>query len=148
LKESALPYFPAAVQVAPEIVPVLPFPDASLMVGPEPSSKEYAAVSPLSVLWASTSEGRYRASRQAITAMRSQRDHHRETSVEGRLPKQPDERPEDDDCGSGSARPQRTCVEGDVRDEKLLSEALPSVRASDVRTARGSSGSDLYGRLG
>src|SRR6476620_4093856 len=46
LKESALPYFPAVVQVALAIVPVLPLPDVSVTVVPEPSSKPYAATSP------------------------------------------------------------------------------------------------------
>jgi hypothetical protein len=39
LKASAPPYLPL-VQVAPEIVPVFAFPDASVTVPPEPSSKE------------------------------------------------------------------------------------------------------------
>ena len=33
---SAPPYFPEPVQVAPEIVPVCPLPDASATVDPEP----------------------------------------------------------------------------------------------------------------
>ena len=44
---SALPYLPVAAQVAPVIVPVLPFPDASATVVPEPSSKPYAATRPV-----------------------------------------------------------------------------------------------------
>jgi hypothetical protein len=43
LKLSALPYLPAAVQVAPDTIPVLPFPDESATVDPEPSPNEYAA---------------------------------------------------------------------------------------------------------
>jgi hypothetical protein len=39
LKESAFPYLPLVVQVAPLIVPVLALPDASTTVVPEPSSK-------------------------------------------------------------------------------------------------------------
>ena len=46
LNESASPNLPAVDQVAPEIVPVLPFPDASETVVPEPSSNPYAATSP------------------------------------------------------------------------------------------------------
>ena len=38
LNESALPNLPAVVQVAPEIVPLLPFPEASVTVVPVPSS--------------------------------------------------------------------------------------------------------------
>src|SRR6202035_2397175 len=44
---SALPYLPVAAQVAPVIVPVWPFPDASVTVVPEPSSNPYAATSPV-----------------------------------------------------------------------------------------------------
>ena len=36
LNESAPPYLPVAVQVAPEIVPVFPFPDESVTVEPDP----------------------------------------------------------------------------------------------------------------
>src|SRR5579872_2082746 len=49
LKTRALPYLPVAVQVAFEIVPVLPLPEASVTVVPEPSSKEYAPTSPVMV---------------------------------------------------------------------------------------------------
>jgi hypothetical protein len=45
LNTSAPPYFPLGVHVAPEIVPVFVFPDASPTVGPEPSSNAYAAAS-------------------------------------------------------------------------------------------------------
>src|SRR3989442_9893484 len=43
LKESALPYLPVAVQVAPLSVPVCPLPVASAVVVPAPSLKPYAA---------------------------------------------------------------------------------------------------------
>ena len=43
LKLSALPYLPAAAQVVFASVPLLPFPDASATVEPDPSSKENAA---------------------------------------------------------------------------------------------------------
>ncbi len=43
---SALPYLPAAAQVAFASVPVLPLPDASVTVVPDPSSNAYAATSP------------------------------------------------------------------------------------------------------
>ena len=43
LKLSALPYFPTAAQVVFETVPLLPFPEASATVVPEPSSNAYAA---------------------------------------------------------------------------------------------------------
>src|ERR1700751_4371448 len=43
LKLSALPYSPPAVQVAPDNVPALPFPDKSATVDPDPSPNEYAA---------------------------------------------------------------------------------------------------------
>ena len=43
---SALPYLPAVAQVAFVIVPLLPFPDASVTVVPDPSSNPYAATSP------------------------------------------------------------------------------------------------------
>src|SRR5262249_57599136 len=46
LNNSAPPYFPENDHVAPTSEPVLPFPDASVAVDPEPSSKEYAATSP------------------------------------------------------------------------------------------------------
>src|SRR5580765_8243039 len=46
LKESASPNLPAVDQVAFEIVPVLPFPDESETVEPEPSSNPYSATSP------------------------------------------------------------------------------------------------------
>src|SRR5436309_13701966 len=46
LKTSAFPYFPAVVQVAFEIVPLLPLPDRSATVVPEPSLKAYAATRP------------------------------------------------------------------------------------------------------
>jgi hypothetical protein len=38
---------PVAAQVAFEIMPVFPLPDASVTVVPEPSSKPYAATSPV-----------------------------------------------------------------------------------------------------
>ena len=44
---SAPPYRPAVVHVAPLIVPVLLFPDASVTVGPEPSLNPYAATRPV-----------------------------------------------------------------------------------------------------
>ena len=47
LKTSALPYFPAVVQVAFAIVPVFPFPEESATVVPVPSLNEYAATNPL-----------------------------------------------------------------------------------------------------
>src|SRR5712692_5062679 len=47
LKTSALPYFPAVVQVAFAIVPVFPFPEESATVVPVPSLNEYAATRPL-----------------------------------------------------------------------------------------------------
>ncbi len=47
LKESAAPYFPAVVQVALERVPVLPPPEASAVVVPDPSLKAYAATRPV-----------------------------------------------------------------------------------------------------
>src|SRR5205809_8027754 len=43
LNDRALPYLPPAAQVAPEIVPVFPLPEASATVEPVPSSKLYAA---------------------------------------------------------------------------------------------------------
>src|SRR5437773_3760937 len=46
LKRSALPYLPAVVQVAFEIVPVLPLPEESATVVPLPSSKPYADTRP------------------------------------------------------------------------------------------------------
>src|SRR6185295_551911 len=46
LNDNADPYLPALDQVAPEIVPVLPLPEASLTVLPDPSSKAYAATRP------------------------------------------------------------------------------------------------------
>src|SRR5260370_742754 len=46
LKTSALPYFPAVVQVAFAIVPVFPFPEESATVVPVPSLNEYAATNP------------------------------------------------------------------------------------------------------
>ena len=46
LKLSAPPYLPVATQVAFAIVPLLPFPDASATVDPDPSSNAYAATSP------------------------------------------------------------------------------------------------------
>src|SRR4051794_6963503 len=46
LNERAEPNFPAADQVAPEIVPLLPVPEASAAVVPEPASKAYAATRP------------------------------------------------------------------------------------------------------
>ena len=39
LNDNADPYLPALDQVAPEIVPPLPLPEASLTVVPDPSSK-------------------------------------------------------------------------------------------------------------
>src|SRR4051794_28821134 len=44
LKSSALPNLPDAAHVALLMVPVLEWPDRSLTVVPDPSSKEYAAV--------------------------------------------------------------------------------------------------------
>ena len=41
--ESAPFFLPAVVQVAPEIAPSLPLPDASASEAPEPASNEYAA---------------------------------------------------------------------------------------------------------
>ncbi len=46
LNESAPPYLPDADRVAFEIVPLLPFPDASVTVVPDASSNAYAATSP------------------------------------------------------------------------------------------------------
>jgi hypothetical protein len=43
LKDSAFPYLQLVVQVAPLIWPVLPFPEASAVVEPLPSSSPYAA---------------------------------------------------------------------------------------------------------
>ena len=43
---NALPYLPDVAQVAFVIVPLLPFPDASVTVVPDPSSNPYAATSP------------------------------------------------------------------------------------------------------
>ena len=43
LNTSAFPNLPVAVHVAFAIVPVLPLPEMSLTVVPEPSSNEYAA---------------------------------------------------------------------------------------------------------
>ena len=43
---SALPYLPVVAQVAFAIVPVLPLPDASVTVVPDPSSNPYAATKP------------------------------------------------------------------------------------------------------
>ena len=45
-KDSAEPYFPAAVRVAPEIVPALPVPELSVTAVPVASSKAYAATRP------------------------------------------------------------------------------------------------------
>src|SRR5262245_61089799 len=39
LNDSALPYRPAVVQVAPVMVPVFPLPDTSATVGPAPALK-------------------------------------------------------------------------------------------------------------
>src|SRR5512138_368716 len=44
LNDSAFPYLPLAVHVAFAIVPVLPCPDASATIVPEPSLNEYAAI--------------------------------------------------------------------------------------------------------
>src|SRR5215469_182981 len=44
---SAFPYLPEAVHVAFVILPVLPFPEASVTVVPDPSSNPYAATSPV-----------------------------------------------------------------------------------------------------
>src|SRR5580704_4416613 len=46
LNDSALPYLPLVVHVALTIVPVLPFPDKSLTVVPDPALKSYAATKP------------------------------------------------------------------------------------------------------
>ena len=43
--DSALPYLPLVVQVAPEIVPLFPLPEVSASVEPLPASKLYAATS-------------------------------------------------------------------------------------------------------
>ena len=43
---SALPNLPVVAQVAFAIVPLLPFPDASVTVVPDPSSNPYAATRP------------------------------------------------------------------------------------------------------
>ena len=43
---SALPYLPVVAQVVFETVPVLPLPDASVTVVPDPSSNPYAATRP------------------------------------------------------------------------------------------------------
>ena len=43
LNTSALPYLPEFVQVAPLIVPLFPFPEASATVVPVPSLNPYAA---------------------------------------------------------------------------------------------------------
>src|SRR5215469_3804046 len=43
----APPNLPAAIQVAPEMKPVLPLPEKSVTVAPEPSLKLYAATSPV-----------------------------------------------------------------------------------------------------
>ena len=43
---NALPYLPDAAHVAFAIVPLLPFPDASVTVDPDPSSNPYAATNP------------------------------------------------------------------------------------------------------
>src|SRR5262249_32705282 len=47
LKLSAFPYLPVVAHVAFEIVPLLPLPEESVTVVPEPSSNPYAATSPL-----------------------------------------------------------------------------------------------------
>ncbi len=49
LKDRALPYLPADVQVAPLMVPVSPLPELSETVLPAPSLKEYALTSPAGV---------------------------------------------------------------------------------------------------
>src|SRR5262245_37823743 len=49
LKDSPLPYFPAAVHAAFASVPVLPLPEASATVVPEPSLNAYAATRPPAV---------------------------------------------------------------------------------------------------
>src|SRR5262249_46976888 len=46
LTDSALPEWPAAVQPAPLSVPLLPLPEASAVVAPDPSLKPYAATRP------------------------------------------------------------------------------------------------------
>ena len=46
LNESALPFFPAVVHVAPTSDPVCPLPVASAVVVPLPSLNAYAATSP------------------------------------------------------------------------------------------------------
>ncbi|HWO62255.1 MAG TPA: hypothetical protein VNO31_19725, partial [Umezawaea sp.] len=46
LKLSALPYLPLELQVAFEIVPLLPLPERSGRLEPEPWSKEYDPTSP------------------------------------------------------------------------------------------------------
>src|SRR5512139_3854996 len=47
LNTSALPYLPAVIHVAALIVPLLPLPDRSVSVVPDPSLKPYAATRPL-----------------------------------------------------------------------------------------------------
>src|SRR6185503_15569722 len=44
--DSAPPFRPAVVHVAPLSVPVFPLPETSATVGPLPASNEYAATSP------------------------------------------------------------------------------------------------------
>jgi hypothetical protein len=68
LKRSALPNFPDAVHVAPEIVPVFPFPDASATVVPEPSSNEYAATRPVPAVAFATADEDPGASTRRVAA--------------------------------------------------------------------------------
>ena len=50
LNDTALPYLPAVLQVAPPLsVPVFNWPEASAVVVPLPSSKEYAAMRPAGI---------------------------------------------------------------------------------------------------
>jgi hypothetical protein len=46
-KDSAPPFLPVVLQVAPEIAPVCPLPDASWMAAPAPSSNAHAATGPV-----------------------------------------------------------------------------------------------------
>src|SRR6266536_121892 len=48
LKASAFPYLPAVVQLAPTMLPLIPFPDPSVATAPMPSLRPYAATMPLS----------------------------------------------------------------------------------------------------
>jgi hypothetical protein len=67
LNESALPKRPELFQVAPLIVPVLPLPDASAVVGPLPSLKPYAATRPV---WAAAARANATVMTAKTTAIR------------------------------------------------------------------------------